>query len=197
MNIVIIDTGCANLYSLKYAVQRLGYQPIITREINLILNADKLFLPGVGTPKTAMEQLYLSNLIKIIKSFKNPILGICLGMQLLCSYSQECRNIKMLDIIHSLVSKFKVNHLSIPHTGWNNIIIDNDNQPLFNNISNRSKFYFVHSYAVEINKYTLATSYYGVHFSAVIKKNNFFGVQFHPEKSGISGAQLLKNFLEI
>jgi len=196
MNIVIIDTGCANLYSLKYAIQRLGYTPIITRESALISNADKLFLPGVGTPKTAIEQLNLLNLMPIIQSFKKPVLGICLGMQLLCSYSQECSNIKMLNIIHAHVSKLTVNKLSIPHAGWNNIFIDK-NQILFKNIDNKSRFYFVHSYAVAINQYTIARSYYGIYFSSVIKKDNFFGVQFHPEKSGVSGAQLLKNFLEM
>ncbi|CAL4319128.1 imidazole glycerol phosphate synthase subunit HisH [Buchnera aphidicola] len=196
MNIIIIDTGCANLYSLRYAIQRLGYNPIITREINLILNADKLFLPGVGTPKTAMQQLHLSNLIKIIKNFTKPVMGICLGMQLLCSYSQECQGLKMLNVIDTVVSKLKVDKLSIPHTGWNEIIINN-NSTLFRNIRNKSRFYFVHSYAVEINKYTIASSYYGTFFSAIVKKNNFLGVQFHPEKSGESGAQLIKNFLEI
>lgn len=196
MNIIIIDTGCANLYSLKYALKRLNYDPIITNNIDLILNADKLFLPGVGTAKTAMQQLGRSNLIETIQSFKKPILGICLGMQLFCSYSQECQSLKMLDIIDTVVSKLKVNKLSIPHTGWNEIIID-DNQILFKNIKNRSNFYFIHSYAVEINQYTIAKSHYGTYFSSVIKKNNFFGVQFHPEKSGVSGAQLLKNFLEM
>jgi imidazole glycerol-phosphate synthase subunit HisH len=196
MNVIIIDTGCANLYSLKYALKRLNYNPIITKNIDLILNADKLFLPGVGTPKTAMKELYQSNLITTIQSFKKPILGICLGMQLFCSYSQECQGFKMLDIIDTVVSKLKVNKLSIPHTGWNEILIDND-QILFKNIKNRSNFYFIHSYAVGINQYTIAKSYYGTYFSSVIKKNNFFGVQFHPEKSGVSGAQLLKNFLEI
>ncbi|WP_343192247.1 imidazole glycerol phosphate synthase subunit HisH [Buchnera aphidicola] len=196
MNIVIIDTGCANLFSLKYAIQRLGYNPVITKNIKMIEFADKLLLPGVGTPISAMEQLHKFDLVTVIKNFKKPILGICLGMQLFCLYSQECNRVKMLGIINSVVVKLTVNKLSIPHMGWNTVI-SYDQEFLFRGIKPKSKFYFVHSYMLEMNKYTIAYSDYGGYFSAVIRKKNFFGVQFHPEKSGFVGAQLLKNFLEI
>ncbi|QIQ42157.1 MAG: imidazole glycerol phosphate synthase subunit HisH [Buchnera aphidicola (Microlophium carnosum)] len=196
MNIVIVDTGCANLTSIKVAIKNLGYDPIITSAPSIISQSKKIFLPGVGTASSAMNFLFQKNIVSIIQKFKQPILGICLGMQLFCDFSEECNGVKTLGIIKSSALRLKTNHLPLPHIGWNQIIFHTEH-PLFKKIPNHSRFYFVHSYIVPINKYTLSTTNYGLDFSSVIQKNNFFGVQFHPEKSGNIGSQLLKNFLEM
>ena len=196
MDIVILDTGCANLTSIKVAIKKLGYNSIITSKPSTVLKSKKIFLPGVGTASAVMKVLSQKKLINIIKELTQPILGICLGMQLFCYFSEECHGVKTIGIIKSSVLRLKADDLPLPHIGWNRIMF-NKPHPLFKKIPNDSRFYFVHSYIVPINKYTLSTTNYGVNFSAVIQKNNFFGVQFHPEKSGNLGAQLLKNFLEI
>jgi len=196
MSIVIINTGCANLASLKYAVQRLGYNVYITSNQNDIFKSKKILLPGVGTAHSAMIILKKLKLINVIKKCVQPVLGICLGMQLLCSFSDETHGIKTLDIIDVSVHKLKFKNFPIPHNGWNNVIICQNN-PLFFGIENNSKFYFLHSYAVFENRYMIAKTLYNVYFSAAIQSRNFFGVQFHPEKSGKVGSQLLKNFLEM
>ncbi|AEO08466.1 imidazole glycerol phosphate synthase subunit HisH [Buchnera aphidicola str. Ak (Acyrthosiphon kondoi)] len=196
MDIVIVDTGCANLTSIKVAIKKLGYNSIITSEASIISKSKKIFLPGVGTASAVMDLLSKKNIIDVIKEFKEKILGICLGMQLFCDFSEECNGVKTIGIIKSSVSRLKSNNLPLPHIGWNQITFQKEH-PLFKNIPNNSRFYFVHSYIVPINKYTLSTTSYGVNFSSVIQKNNFFGVQFHPEKSGSIGCQLLKNFLEM
>ncbi|QCI20258.1 imidazole glycerol phosphate synthase subunit HisH [Buchnera aphidicola (Brachycaudus cardui)] len=196
MNIVIIDTGCANLTSIKVAIKRLGYNAIITSEPSRVLKSNKVFLPGVGTASAVMNFLFEKKLVHIIKKLTQPILGICLGMQLLCDFSEECHGVHTIGIIQSSVLRLKTNNLPLPHIGWNKIKF-NESHPLFKNIRNNERFYFVHSYIVPINKYTLSTTDYGVNFSSSIQKNNFFGVQFHPEKSGNIGSQLLKNFLEM
>lgn len=196
MDIVIVDTGCANLKSIQVAIKNLGYHSIITSEPSIISKSKKIFLPGVGTASAVMNFLSKKNIINVIRDFKKTILGICLGMQIFCDSSEECNGVKTMGIIKSSVLRLKNNNLPLPHIGWNQITFHNTH-PLFKNIPNYSRFYFVHSYMVPINKYTLSTTSYGVHFSSVIQKNNFFGVQFHPEKSGNIGAQLLKNFLEM
>ncbi|QCO70680.1 imidazole glycerol phosphate synthase subunit HisH [Buchnera aphidicola] len=196
MNIVIVDTGCANLKSIKVAIKKLGYDSIITSNASIILESKKIFLPGVGTASAVMKILSEKNIINIIQEFTRPILGICLGMQLLCNFSEECNGVKTIGIIKSSVLRLRTNNLPLPHIGWNQITFQKEHV-LFKKIPNNSRFYFVHSYMVPINKYTLSTTSYGVNFSSVIQKNNFFGVQFHPEKSGNIGSQLLKNFLEM
>ncbi|AHG60266.1 imidazole glycerol phosphate synthase subunit HisH [Buchnera aphidicola] len=196
MDIVIVDTGCANLTSIQVAIKRLGYNSIITSQPSILSKSKKIFLPGVGTASAVMKVLSEKKLINIIRDFKKPILGICLGMQLLCNFSEECQGVKTIGIIPTAVLRLKTNNLPLPHIGWNQIAFDTFH-PLFEKISNNSRFYFVHSYIVPINQYTLSTTDYGINFSSVIQKNNFFGVQFHPEKSGHVGSQLLKNFLEM
>ncbi|QCI20844.1 imidazole glycerol phosphate synthase subunit HisH [Buchnera aphidicola (Hyperomyzus lactucae)] len=196
MDLVILDTGCANLKSIKVAIKKLGYNSIITTEPSVILKCKKMFLPGVGTASAVMSILSERKLINIIKNFQKPVLGICLGMQLFCSFSEECYGVKTIGIIKSSVLRLRTKNLPLPHIGWNQIKFQTSH-PLFKKIPNNSRFYFVHSYIVPVNKYTLSTTNYGVHFSSVIQKNNFFGVQFHPEKSGEIGSQLLKNFLEM
>lgn len=193
--IVILNTGCANLASVQYAVQRLGYQPVVSNDPDTVLKAGKVFLPGVGSAQAAMEQLKQRNLIELIKSCTQPVLGICLGMQLLARESEE-GNTKTLAIIDQPVKRMRACGLPLPHMGWNQVRPQSGN-PLFNNIEPNSYFYFVHGFALPVNKATIAETDYGETFSAAIQKDNFFGVQFHPERSGKAGAQLLKNFLEM
>ncbi|MXP56161.1 imidazole glycerol phosphate synthase subunit HisH [Pantoea sp. Mhis] len=196
MNVVILDTGCANLASLKWAIKRLGFISKISKEYKVILKADKLFLPGVGTAKTVMQQLKRCNLIPLIKSYTNPMLGICLGMQLFGHSSCENNGIKTLNIINEPVTIIKTQNLPLPHMGWNKVFIKNKHY-LFRDIPNKSYFYFAHNYIMSVNINTIAQCEYSLPFSAALQKDNFFGVQFHPERSGEIGAQLLKNFLEM
>ena len=173
-NITIIDTGCANLSSVKFAFERLGYRAEITRDIHKIQSADKLLLPGVGTAMAA--------------------LGICLGMQLMTEFSTE-GNVATLGLMSGQTDLIPDSGLPLPHMGWNKVRYTPDH-PLFAGIEQDSHFYFVHSYAVQPNENTIATSHYGVEFSAAIANKNFYGVQFHPERSGKNGALLLRNFVE-
>ncbi|QJC31571.1 imidazole glycerol phosphate synthase subunit HisH [Enterobacteriaceae endosymbiont of Donacia tomentosa] len=196
MKIIILDTSCGNLYSLKSTIKKIGFDSKITNNPNNILNANKIFLPGVGSVQSIMKKLKYDNLIKLIKNCKKDILGICLGMQILGKYSEENEGNKTLGILDYSTYLIKNQHLTIPHMGWNKVQ-NVQKSPLFKNINDNSYFYFSHSYAVNVNNYTISTSFYGKLFSAVIQKENFFGVQFHPEKSGINGIQLIKNFLEI
>ena len=196
MNVVILDTGCANLSSVKYAVQRLGYEPAVSRDPGIVLQADKLFLPGVGTAQAAMEQLEQRELIGLIKACTQPVLGICLGMQLLASSSEENGGITTLGIIEMPVQRMPDLGLSLPHMGWNQVIANADSH-LFRGIDENAYFYFVHGFAMPVCENTVAQTLYGEPFSAAVQKDNFFGVQFHPERSGAAGAQLLKNFLEM
>ena len=196
MNVVILDTGCANLASVNYAVQRLGYQPQVSRDPEIVLRADKLFLPGVGTAQAAMDQLEQRDLIDLIKACTQPVLGICLGMQLLAASSEENGGIKTLGIIDTPVTQMTDFGLPLPHMGWNQVIANADSH-LFRGIDENAYFYFVHGFAMPVCKNTVAQTLYGEPFSAAVQKDNFFGVQFHPERSGAAGAQLLKNFLEM
>lgn len=196
MKVVILDTGCANLNSVKSAISRHGYQPEISRDPDVILRADKLLLPGVGTAQAAMDQLRERELITLIKTCRQPVLGICLGMQLLGKYSEETNGVELLNIIDQDIAKMVDFNLPLPHMGWNRVYPQTAN-PLFHAIEDGSYFYFVHSYAMPVNPYTLAQCHYSAPFSAAVQKDNFFGVQFHPERSGAAGAQLLKNFLEM
>ncbi|MCW5196990.1 imidazole glycerol phosphate synthase subunit HisH [Buchnera aphidicola] len=195
MNIVILDTNCANLLSVKLSIQKLGYNPIVTDDLDKIVNADKLLIPGVGSSKAIMKQLKLKKLVNVIKHLLCPVLGICLGMQLLSTFSEESCGIKMIGIMNTYVSLLNVDTLPLPHTGWNQVIFCKKHY-LFTGIQSKSWFYFNHSYSIAINKYTIAETYYGFYFSSIVQKNNFIGVQFHPEKSGVVGSRLLLNFLE-
>ncbi|MBG6241418.1 MAG: imidazole glycerol phosphate synthase subunit HisH [Candidatus Symbiopectobacterium sp. Dall1.0] len=196
MNVVILDTGCANLASVTYAVRRLGYDPVVSRDPEVVLRADKLFLPGVGTAQAAMEQLTARELIPLIKACTQPVLGICLGMQLLGSASDENGGIDTLNIIPAAVKKMQDRGLPLPHMGWNQVIPQAGHR-LFQGIDEGAYFYFVHGYAMPVCANTIAQAEYGEAFTAAVQKDNFYGVQFHPERSGAAGAQLLKNFLEM
>jgi glutamine amidotransferase len=193
---VIIDTGCANLSSVKFAVERLGYEVTISRDPNVLQAADKLFLPGVGTAKEAMANLKDRQLIELIKGLTQPVLGICLGMQLLAEGSDE-GDVDCLGLVPGRISLMHTRaEERLPHMGWNQIRHDGSH-PLFQDIPSGSYFYFVHSYALPVNDYTLASCDYAGSFTAAVGRNNFFGVQFHPERSGKAGAQLIRNFLEL
>lgn len=196
MSVVILDTGCANLSSVKWAIERLGYTPEVSRHPDVVLRADKLFLPGVGTARAAMNQLRERELISLVQACTQPVLGICLGMQLLGRGSDENGGVATLGIIDQPVSLMDTRELPLPHMGWNQITPQAGNH-LFRDIAEGSYFYFVHSYAMPVNAHTIAQCAYGVPFTAALQKDNFFGVQFHPERSGKAGAQLLKNFLEM
>ncbi|MEH2920205.1 imidazole glycerol phosphate synthase subunit HisH [Samsonia erythrinae] len=196
MKVVILDTGCANLSSVAYAVQRLGYAPTISRDADIVLQADKLFLPGVGTAQAAMNQLQERDLIALIKACTQPVLGICLGMQLLGTCSAESGGVPTLGMINAPVEKMVTDGLPLPHMGWNQVIPQAGHR-LFRGIDDGAYFYFVHSYAMPVCENTIAQVNYGAAFTAAVEKENFFGVQFHPERSGAAGAQLLKNFLEM
>ncbi|WP_318372036.1 imidazole glycerol phosphate synthase subunit HisH [Enterobacter sp.] len=196
MNVVILDTGCANLNSVKSAILRHGYDPLVSRDPDVVLRADKLFLPGVGTAQAAMDQIHERELVELIKACTQPVLGICLGMQLLGRRSEENNGVDLLGIIEEDVPKIPDAGLPLPHMGWNRVYPKAGNR-LFNGIEDGSWFYFVHSYAMPVNAFTIAQCQYGEAFTAAVQKDNFYGVQFHPERSGAAGAQLLKNFLEM
>lgn len=199
-NIVIIDTGCANLSSVRMAIERLGVTAQVSKEAAVIRGADKLILPGVGTAKAAMHNLQERGLVELIREAKQPLLGFCLGMQMLAQASEEHMggesDIDCLGIVPGKVKLMQVGDLRLPHMGWNQVEHDGTH-PLFNGIPSGSYFYFVHSYALEVTAATLATCNYGGPFTAVVGKDNFFGAQFHPERSGKAGAHLIQNFLEL
>ncbi|GGP39921.1 imidazole glycerol phosphate synthase subunit HisH [Shewanella algicola] len=197
---VIIDTGCANLSSVRFAFERLNANVIVSADFDVIRSAARVVLPGVGTAGAAMDALKQKNLIGLIKSLTQPVMGVCLGMQMLASLSNEHggrseQDITCLGLVPTDIGDLDSKGLPLPHMGWNQI--DVGEHPLFTGIENGSYVYFVHSYRAPISEYTLASSTYGESFSAAIGKDNFFGVQFHPEKSAKVGAQILQNFLNM
>lgn len=193
-DVVIIEAGGANFASIEAAINRSGFKPIITDDPNIITCAERVILPGVGAAKHAMDMIYKKELYDVIRSLKQPVLGICLGQQILCEFSEE-GDIECLRIIPIKVKKLR-NTRVIPHMGWNNLNSIKQDEPLLEGIGTQDDFYFTHSFVPEIDSnYTIGICDYGVPFSAAIKKNNFYGVQFHPEKSGVIGARLLINFL--
>ncbi|MFM5842518.1 imidazole glycerol phosphate synthase subunit HisH [Aeromonas sanarellii] len=203
-NLVIIDTGCANLASVRMAFERLGVQPQVSSKAVDIEQADKLILPGVGTAVAAMKNLNERGLVPLIRAAKQPLLGFCLGMQMLAQASEEsmntadqgCGEIDCLGIVPGKIRLMEVGNLRLPHMGWNQITHD-ETHPLLKGIHSGSYFYFVHSYALEVTEATLAICDYGRPFTAIVGRDNFFGAQFHPERSGAAGARLLQNFLEL
>jgi glutamine amidotransferase len=197
---VIIDTGCANLSSVRFAFERLNANVLVSADFDVIRSAARVVLPGVGTAGAAMDALKQKNLIELIKSLTQPVMGVCLGMQMLASLSNEHggrseQNITCLGLVPTDIGDLDSKGLPLPHMGWNQIEVSD--HPLFVGIENGSYVYFVHSYRAPISEYTLASSTYGESFSAAIGKGNFFGVQFHPEKSAKVGAQILQNFLQM
>ena len=200
MNIVIIKYNAGNIQSVSFALERLGYKDHqITSDHETIRNADKVIFPGVGEASTTMSFLKQEGLDKLIPSLKQPVLGICLGMQLMCSHSEE-GNTPCLGIFDEPVKKFipdasNPEKVKIPHMGWNNLT--KAKEPLFDASLENEFVYFVHSYYVAVGPDTAAQSNYIHPFSAALQKDNFFATQFHPEKSSDTGAKILKNFLEL
>lgn len=191
--IAIIDYNAGNISSVQNALNRLGYDSIITRDKDEILNAEKVILPGVGEASSAMSHLKKYDLDEFIKELKQPFLGICLGMQLMCKYSEE-GNIDCLGIFDSDVKLFPPQE-KVPHMGWNDLTALKGD--LFKNMKPLDDVYFVHSYYAELCNDTSAQCDYILPFSAALQKDNFYATQFHPEKSADVGEQLLKNFLEL
>jgi glutamine amidotransferase len=194
MKIAIVKYHAGNIRSVVNAVRRLGIDPTVTDCGKELQGADKVIFPGVGEASSAMDYLRSRNLDAAIRSLKQPVLAICLGMQLLCEYSEE-NDTQCLGILPETVGRFPNAGLKVPHMGWNNI--SSLKSPLLKEIDEGSRVYFVHSYFVEKNDKTIADAEYGSPFSAAVQHENFYGVQFHPEKSGRVGAQILKNFLEM
>ena len=191
--IALLKYNAGNTLSLQNAISRLGYQSIVTDDIATLKKADKVIFPGVGQASTAMSYLREKKLDQAICNFTQPFLGICLGLQLMCEHSQE-GNTKCLGIFSTKVKKFGAQE-RVPHMGWNNY--QTKDLKLFKGITPKTDVYYVHSYYAELCKETIATCSYNTTFSAVLEKNNFYATQFHPEKSGENGAEILKNFLAL
>jgi len=191
--IAIIDYKAGNVRSLQFALERLGVKSILTADPKIITNAEKVIFPGQGAAASAMKKLKDSGLDILIPKLKQPVLGICLGMQLLCDFTEE-GNVKALGIISGKVKRFSDN-VKVPQMGWNTI--SGLQNPLFNNIKNYEFMYLIHSYFVPLLAETIAVSQYDLIYSVAVQKNNFYGVQFHPEKSSKAGQQILHNFLNL
>jgi glutamine amidotransferase len=193
--IVIVDSGGANLASICSAISRLGGEVLVTACKNELAQASHVILPGVGSAETVMNRLNKLGLVDVLKAFKKPVLGICVGMQILFEFSDEGAT-SCLGILPGTIKKFpRVTNLSLPHMGWNTVDICKPSS-LFKNIPQQAYLYFVHSFAAAISRHTLAKTQHGIPFSAAVQSRNFTGVQFHPERSGPMGQQILKNFLE-
>lgn len=191
--IVIIDYGAGNIQSIKFALQRIGYEGKLSSDAEEIRKADKVIFPGVGEASSAMKKLRSTGLDKVIPELKQPVLGICLGMQLMCRHSEEGDTTGLgifdVDVIH-----FE-NTLKVPHIGWNRITdLETD---IFEKIREKEYVYLVHSYYAPVCSETIAKCDYGVEYSSALKKDNFYGVQFHPEKSSEAGEKILENFLKL
>lgn len=193
MKIAIIDYGAGNVQSVLFALERLGFEGNVTNDWNAIKAADKVIFPGVGEASSAMKMLVDSGLDVLIPTLKQPVLGICLGMQLMCQHSEE-GNTNGLGIFDVNVVKFS-NEVKVPQMGWNTIY--NLKSALFDGIKENEFMYLVHSYYAPLSENTIATTNYELAYSTALQRDNFFGVQFHPEKSGIFGEQILKNFLNL
>lgn len=203
MGIIIVDTGCANLASVQYAFERLGIDSAVSDKPEVIKSAPRVILPGVGSAPYAMEKIRGKGLEDVLKSLTQPVLGICLGMQLLFDTLDEgavlnVDNIpsKGLALVPGAVRLLDTKGAPSPHMGWNTLSSMSDD-PLLDGLKNGDYAYFVHSFAAEIGAYTVARSQYGEEFSAIIRHNNVWGCQFHPERSSAAGARILKNFSKV
>ncbi|MBR7115954.1 MAG: imidazole glycerol phosphate synthase subunit HisH [Alistipes sp.] len=193
--IAIVDYKMGNLRSVENALKRLGAEFCVTSDEEVIRAADRVLLPGVGNAAEAMENLRKANLVEVIRSLRRPVLGICVGMQVMCRHSEE-GDVECLNIFDARVRRFTPSaELKVPHMGWNRI--GNLESKLFRGLDGGSYVYFVHSYYPELCPDTIATSQHGVMFSAALKYENFYGTQFHPEKSGDVGERIIENFLKL
>lgn len=196
MNVAIVKYNAGNIRSVDYAMKRLGVEAVITADKEVLMAADKVIFPGVGEAETTMNHLRATGLDELIKNLRQPVLGICLGMQLMCRYSEE-GDTNCLNIFDTEVKRFvSARHEDkVPHMGWNTI--GEVNSCLFNGFTEEEFVYFVHSFYVPVNECTAAQTHYILPFSAALHKDNFYATQFHPEKSGTVGERILKNFLDI
>ncbi len=194
--VAVIKYNAGNIYSVVHALRREGVEPVVTDDVTILRSADKVIFPGVGEASTTMEYLRERGLDKVIKSLTQPVLGICLGMQLMCAHSEE-GDAEGLGIFNIDVKRFirTSNEDKIPHMGWNQIT--DLKSPLMNGMQDNGYVYFVHSYYVPVCSNTIARTDYLVPFSAALNKDNFYATQFHPEKSGSIGSKILKNFLAL
>ena len=193
MKVVIIKYNAGNIRSVLFALERIGINAVVTDDFDEIRSADKIIFPGVGEASSAMQYLQERGLDELILSLKQPVLGICLGMQLMCSFSEE-NNTNCLGIFNQSVRKFPETHgFKVPQIGWNNI--SGLKSGLFKDISEEAYMYFVHGYYVGIGENTIAQTNYDFNYSSALHKNNFYAVQFHPEKSGEIGQRILENFI--
>ena len=193
MKLVIIDYGAGNIKSIQFAFKRLGVLAVLSNNIDEIKAADRLIFPGVGEASSAMKMLQESGLDKVIPTLTQPVLGICLGMQLMCNSSEEGTT-KGLGIFNVAIKRFS-NAVKVPQMGWNTI--SNLKSDLFTGIKENEFMYLVHSFYAENCKESIATTAYEIEYAAALQKGNFYGVQFHPEKSGIEGGKILANFLKL
>jgi glutamine amidotransferase len=195
MNLKIIKYNAGNIQSVLYALERIGASAEVTDDIEKIRGADKVIFPGVGEASSAMNSLRENRLDELIKDLRQPVLGICVGMQLLCKHSEE-NDTDCLGVIPVQVKRFPANSgIKVPQIGWNNIY--QLKTPLFRDINENSFIYNVHSYYAEHSDYTIASCDYGVEYAAAVQKNNFYGLQFHTEKSADVGERILRNFLTL
>lgn len=196
MGVILVDAGGTNIGSVRYALQRLGVEAQLSTDADEIRAADKLILPGVGAAAPGMARLRELGLVELLRGLRQPVLGVCLGMQLLCAHSEE-GGTDCLGLIGAPVRRFAERPgLRVPHMGWNTLAFDAPH-PLLHGLEQGEQAYFVHSYAVPPGDWTLASSEHGEAFSAVIAQRNFYGMQFHPERSATVGARLLQNFLNL
>ena len=194
MSLAVVNSGGANISSVLHALRRLGAEPRFTSDAGAIQSADRVILPGVGAAGSAMETLRSFGLVEVIRKLKQPVLGICLGMQLLFDFSAEDET-SLLGMIPARLERLPdARGLRIPHMGWN--AINNTNPDPLTSALDRKWFYFVHSFAAPVGEWTLSTSRHGQEFSAIVRKDNFYGTQFHPERSAGAGAELLRKFLQ-
>ncbi|MGI8811928.1 MAG: imidazole glycerol phosphate synthase subunit HisH [Pyrinomonadaceae bacterium] len=194
MTVAILKYNAGNVASVQNALGRPGVDSVITDDPEVIRAADKLIFPGVGEASTAMSFLCERGLDVLIRSLTQPVLGVCLGMQLMCTHSDE-NDTPCIGIFPATVRLFESGEMKVPHTGWNTI--EDSSPALFHGVPENSYVYFVHSYYVSLSEYTSSVCRYGIEFSAALEKDNFYGVQFHPEKSGTVGEKILENFLRI
>jgi glutamine amidotransferase len=196
MGIAVVKYNAGNIRSVDYALKRLGVEALITADKQELMAADKVIFPGVGEAETTMRHLRETGLDETIKNLRQPVLGICVGMQLMCCHSEE-GNADCMGIFEAEVMRFIPEKQvdKVPHMGWNTLL--NTKTALFEGFSREEFVYFVHSYYVPVNEYTIADTEYILPFSAALHKDNFYATQFHPEKSGAVGEHILKNFLKL
>ena len=194
IRLAIIDSGGANIASLRFAIERLGIDSQITTDAATLRAATHVMLPGVGAAADCMERLRSANLIEAIRSLRQPLLGVCVGMQLLFESSEE-GNVACLGLLPGRVQRFADRDgLPVPHMGWNQIEFQRPS-PLLDDVTSGDHMYFVHSYCAPVNEGTVATTTYGERFAAIVRRGNVFGAQFHPERSARAGSLVLRNFL--